>query len=54
MCEYYGFINKWGVNADAVRLQTMVEATIRSEIPDPLKRIELQSKELKGFEKPTG
>jgi hypothetical protein len=43
-----------GINADAVRLQTMDDQTIRAEIPDLLRRIEGQSKELKGFERQAG
>jgi hypothetical protein len=42
------------VQANAIRLQTMDEVTIRSEIPDLLKWIEVQSQELKGFEKQAG
>jgi hypothetical protein len=42
------------VQANAIRLQTMDEGTIRAEIPDLLKWIEAQSQELKGFEKQAG
>jgi hypothetical protein len=42
------------VQANAIRLQTMDEDTIRSEIPDLLRWIEVQSQELKGFEKQAG
>jgi hypothetical protein len=39
------------VQANAIRLQTADEATIRAEVPDLLKWIEIQSQELKGFER---
>ena len=42
------------VQASAIRLQTMDEATIRAEIPDLLRWIKGQSQELKGFEKQAG
>jgi hypothetical protein len=42
------------VQANAIRLQTMDEDTIRAEIPGLLKWIEGQSQELKGFEKQAG
>jgi archaellum component FlaC len=42
------------VQANAIRLQTMDEQTIRIEIPDLLKWIEVQSQELKGFEREAG
>jgi len=42
------------IHADAIRLQTMDEQTIKLEIPDMLRRIATQSQELKGFEKQAG
>ena len=42
------------VQANAIRLQTMDEETIRAEIPDLLNWIEVQKQELKGFERQAG
>lgn len=39
------------IHAEAVRLQTVDEQTIRTTIPDLLRQIEAQSQELKGFER---
>jgi archaellum component FlaC len=39
------------VQANAIRLQTVDEETIRAEIPDLLNWIEVQKQELKGFER---
>lgn len=42
------------VQANAIRLQTMDEDTIRAEVPDLLRWVKVQTQELKGFEKQAG